>query len=313
MDRVAQSVPKSLPSAKLAIIGGSDAHLVLSKIGSRSHRIGALSTPFGLSSPLYLIHTEEFTFLFLARHGDEGYTMAAPFVNYRANIWSLKEFGVERIVAWSGPGAIDPSIVPGAIVLPDDLVDETRRRASSFYEGTGLGFIRQSPVFCPELRSGLLNAGSDFRDGGVYVCTEGPRLETPAEIRKYAQYGGQMVGMTLAPECFLARELEICYAPICYISNYAEGVRPRENRPGELFEGLLDAGENAKVTNAVQEVAKCALAVLHIMKDAPRKCKCARAMERYRLSGRVGDDWHTWIRNSEFRIPDSELDGSEIS
>ena len=313
MNRVAQSVPKSLPSAELAIIGGSDAHLVLPRIGSRSHWSGALSTPFGLSSPLHLIHTEEFTFLFLARHGDEGYTLAAPFVNYRANIFAMKECGVERIVAWSGPGAIDPNLAPGELVVPDDLIDETRRRPSSFYEGTGLGFIRQSPVFCPELRSALLSAGSDCLDGCVYVCTEGPRLETPAEIRKYAQYGGQMVGMTLAPECFLARELEICYAPICYISNYAEGVRQRENRPGELFEGLLDAGENARVTNAVQEVAKCALAALHIIKDAPRECTCARAMERYRLSGRVGDDWHTWICDSEFRIPDSGLGGSEIS
>ena len=152
-----------------------------------------------------------------------------------------------------------------------------------------------------------MKAGEGCHDGGVYVCTEGPRLETPAEIRKFALYGGQLVGMTLAPECFLARELEICYAPICYISNYAEGVLPREYRPGECFEGLLNSKEKVKVDEAVREVASLAVAALGAVRELPRECACARSMERYRRSGRIGDDWHTWVGESEFRIPDSGL------
>ena len=297
MDQVAHSVPNPTTSAKLAIIGGSDAHIVLPSLGLRSSRIGEVQTPFGISSSLHLIYMGDSEFLFLARHGDRGYELAAPFVNYRANIWALKECGVERIVAWSGPGAIDPSFVLGSIVLPDDLIDETCRRVSTFYEGTGLGFIRQSPVFCPEIRSALLNS-EGCCDGGVYVCTEGPRLETPAEIRKFASYGGQLVGMTLAPECFLARELEICYAPICYISNYAEGVLPREYRAGECFEGLLNSKEKVKVDAVVRQVANLAVTALGAVRDLPRECSCARSMERYRRSGRIGDDWHTWFADS---------------
>lgn len=295
MRHPAQSVPNSLPKVRLALIAGSDAHAILPHLGTRSQEVGHIETPFGSSSPVHLLATEDLEFWFLARHGDRSYSIAAPFVNYRANIWALKELGVERIVAWSGPGAIDPSLNPGDLVCPHDLIDQTKRRASSFYEGTGLGFIRQFPVFCPELRSALLNAG-DCRDGGVYVCTEGPRLETPAEIRMFAQWGGQLVGMTLAPECFLARELEMCYAPICYVTNYAEGVRPCENRPGELFEGMMEPAEKAKVDAAVQEVARRAVAALAAVRDAPRECSCGRSMERYRRSGRVGEDWHEWLR-----------------
>ena len=289
-------MPNSLPGARVAIIGGSGAHGILSQLGAHSCWTGNLLTPFGDSSPLHLIDTEDLTFWFLARHGARAYSLAAPFVNYRANIWALKECGVERVIAWSGPGAIDPAFTPGGLVIPDDLIDETRRRASSFYEGTGLGFIRQSPVFCPGLRSALLNCGRDCHDGGTYVCTEGPRLETPAEIRKFAQYGGQLVGMTLVPECFLARELEMCYAPVCYVTNYAEGVRPRENRPGELFEGLLDLEEKKKVDAAVRDAADCAIAALSAVENKPRECSCGKSMERYRLRGDIGEDWHTWIR-----------------
>ena len=105
-----------------------------------------------------------------------------------------------------------------------------RQRAgiTRFIEGLGIGFIRQNPVFCPELAEGLRTAivavQGHCRTDDVYVCTQGPRLETRAEIRKFAEYGGTLVGMTLVPEAFLAKELEMCYCPVCYVTNYAEGV-----------------------------------------------------------------------------------------
>jgi len=280
-----------------AIIGGSQGYRVLAELRF-SETIGPIGTPFGLSAPIHKLVAGHEDVFFLSRHGEQGYCVSAPFVNYRANIWALKELGVSRIVAWSGPGAIDPSIPIGDILVPCDVIDETRGRPATFFEGLGIGFIRQNPVFCPDLSERLSNAiESRFghcRTEDVYVCTQGPRLETRAEIRKFASYGATLVGMTLVPEAFLARELEICYCPICYVTNYAEGVTDRPYRPGELFEGLLSSDEKAVVDAAVAALPQIALEVLTEPRCAGR-CLCNQSMERYRRRGDIGKDWHTWI------------------
>jgi len=282
---------------------------------------GALETPFGLSAPIHKLPTPPSPPLgkggkcgpspplskggkggvevyFLSRHGEQGYSISAPFVNYRANIWALKELGVGRIVAWSGPGAIDPAIPIGDILVPDDLIDETRGRATTFFEGLGIGFIRQNPVFCPclsdRLRKAIESRIGRCRAHDIYVCTQGPRLETRAEIRKFAAYGATLVGMTLVPEAFLARELEMCYCPVCYVTNYAEGVVDRAYQPGELFEGLLSPHEKAAVDAAVAAIPHIALEAL--LQPDDDQCLCPRSMERYRLRGDIGEDWRTWIR-----------------
>ena len=212
-------------SYKFAVIGGSGGFLFLD--GKLGKEIGKkkIKTPFGLSSPVHFYETENFRFAFLSRHGERGYEISAPFVNYRANIWALKEVGVERIIAWTGPGIINRKFKVGDYVLPDDLIDETKARKYTFFEKKGLGFIRQNPVFCPELRTSAKNVMKElkqrFHPEATYVCTEGPRLETPAEIKMFKKLGGDLVGMTLIPECFLAKELEICYLPVCYLTNYA--------------------------------------------------------------------------------------------
>jgi 5'-methylthioadenosine phosphorylase len=219
-------------------------------------------------------------------------------VNYRANIWALKELGVTRIISWSGPGAIDTGLPIGQFVVPGDLIDETKSRPSSFFEGSGLGFVRQNPVFCATLAGSLADVLNELdltcQRGGVYVCTEGPRLETPAEVRKFRILGGDMVGMTLVPEVFLARELEMCYAPMCYVTNYAEGIRERPFDPGVLFEGLLDEEERRAVDAAVNQFPLIieAMASRSLDRDA---CACSRLMERYRRRGDIGQDWHTWV------------------
>jgi len=285
-------------SDTLAVIAGSGAHTVLKAKAQHFKRLGPAPTPFGLSAPIYRARLVETHFLFLPRHGETGYEIAAPWVNYRANIYALKEHGVSRIIAWSGPGAIDNSLNIGEYVLPHDLIDETRGRESSFYKGTGLGFLRQHPVFCPELHDGAVVAFSrlrlDYRPQGVYVCTQGPRLETTAEIRRFRQWKAHLVGMTLAPEVFLARELEMCYHPICYVTNYAEGVKQREPRPGELFEGLVEEAEQQLVQQAVERFLDIAAFIFKALPEE-RDCPCRLAMERYRREGRVGEDWRTWI------------------
>jgi 5'-methylthioadenosine phosphorylase len=289
-------------SATLAVIGGSLAYELLESGGLSGERIPPMHTPFGPSQPIIKLCIGGHEVLFLSRHGEHGYYIGAPWVNYRANIWALKECGISRIVSWSGPGAIDESLQIGQFVLPDDLIDETRNRNYSFFEGTGCGFIRQNPVFCPTLRNTLVDVidllGLACRAKGTYVCTEGPRLETPAEIRKLRMMGGDMVGMTLVPEAFLAKELEMCYAPICYIMNYAEGVRKRPFLPGVLFEGLLDEQEKASVDAAVNHFPAIIESLASVEDDDGNLCYCSLLMERYRKRGDIGPDWHTWIRAS---------------
>lgn len=284
---------------KLAIIGGSQGYRVLaSEIGSTT--LDPIETPFGFSPPIHKLPIDDAEVYFLSRHGEKGYSVSAPFVNYRANIWALKELGVTRIVAWSGPGAISPDIPIGDILVPGDLMDETRNRAYTFFEGLGIGFIRQNPVFCPSLAADLKRAIEakigHCRTDDVYVCTEGPRLETRAEIRKFAGYGATLVGMTLIPEAFLAKELEMCYCPVCYVTNYAEGVVDRQYRPGELFEGLLSAEEKKSVDAAVTALPEIALQAL-LGTEEPA-CLCNLSMERYRRRGDIALDWHTWIQKS---------------
>ena len=187
----------------------------------------------------------------------------------------------------------------GQYVLPDDLLDETKRRTYTFFEGLGIGFVRQNPVFCPEL---LVNASTvlsdldaEHRDTATYVCTEGPRLETPAEIRKYKAFGGDLVGMTLVPEVFLAKELEMCYMPICYVTNYAEGIKPSRFVPGVLFEGLISDEQRRIVDAAVGRFPEIIRELVSRLSSRERTCACGRLMERYRRRGDIGEDWHTWV------------------
>lgn len=288
-----------------AIIGGSSGFRFLEHRRDGLERIGPIQTPFGDSASVYRGSEAGTEYLYMSRHGERGYSITASFVNYRANVWALKELGVERIVAWSGPAAIDPSIRVGEILVPGDVVDETKRREYTFFDGLGIGFVRQNPTFCPKLSLALSSAVTDrygaCRTDDVYVCTEGPRLETVAEIRKFASYGGTLVGMTLVPEAFLAKELEMCYAAICYITNYAEGVRERSFQPGVLFEGLLDETEVQSVDDAVAAAAEIALSALVRENNTERECACPKLMERYRRRGDIGEDWHSWIEGKRDR------------
>lgn len=284
---------------RLAIIGGSKAYELLQRGALKGKRLGERDTPFGESAPVFLIDATGREVIFLSRHGESAYACAAPWVNYRANVYALKDLGATAIIAWSGPGAIDTSYNVGQFVVPHDIVDETRNRPSSFFVGGGLGFLRMDKPFCPTLRNVLATVldelSCEHTDKAVYVCTEGPRLETPAEIRKYGSYGGQLVGMTLAPEAFLARELEMCYAALCYVTNYAEGVRECEHVAWELFGGLSSKEEAQRVERAVQTFPQIIEVAAERFGLESRVCSCGSAMERYRKEGRISGDWRSWI------------------
>ena len=307
--RVLRAAAK-VETPRVLLLGGSGAYSL--PPGTPGARLSSrrVRTPYGLSNPVHLCEKDGFRFFFLSRHGEKGYETTAPYVNYRANVYAAKSLGVTRIIAWTGPGAISRKYRPGDLVLPDDLLDFTRNRPSTFYEGKGIGFLRQYPVFCEVLRGALRDAaqrGGALRGfakrsgagrlhfGGTYACTEGPRLETPAEIRFLAGAGADLVGMTLCPEAFLARELEICYAPVAYVTNYAEGVRKMPYRRGALFEGMLPPEEASAVEDAKNAIPGIAIAAGRALAAAERDCPCAVSMERYRKRGLVGPDFREWV------------------
>lgn len=166
---------------------------------------------------------------FLARHGTS-HTVPPHMVNYRANIAALRHLGVDAVIATASVGTLRREIAPGSRVLIDQFIDFTRNRPSSFFDGSGgrVVHVDLTEPYCPEVRAAIRRAaaacGQEIIDGGCYVCTAGPRFETPAEIKMMAGWGGDLVGMTNVPEVVLAREAGLCYAAIALVTNYAAGI-----------------------------------------------------------------------------------------
>lgn len=245
-------------------------------------------TPFGCSTPVLFMERGERRFYVLPRHGEREYRVTAPFVNYRANIWGLKSLGVRRIVAWSGPGALSKEFRIGELVLPADLLDLTRNRASTFFEDKGYGIIRQNPTFCPTLEHALGQVMDEMalkpRRDAVYAVSEGPRLETPAEVRMLKILGADLVGMTLAPEAFLARELEMCYHPVAYVTNYAEGV-----------DEIDEERRKSWIDQALELLPEITWNFLELLPETATACMCEDSMLRYKRRGIISDDFREWI------------------
>lgn len=205
-----------------AIIGGSG---IKSIIKGDEKTIG---TPYGPSPSIIHGHVAGRSVYFLPRHG-EHHQYPPHMVNYRANIWALKQLGVERIIATNAVGGINQELTPGDIVIPVDLVDMTKSRKRTFYDTAPVTHIDVSQPYCPTLRRLLTETARmkkvSVHENIVMAATEGPRYETPAEIRMLKTVGCGIVGMTGAPEAFLARELELCYASISFVSNMAAGLQ----------------------------------------------------------------------------------------
>jgi 5'-methylthioinosine phosphorylase len=210
----------------LAIIGGSG----LSALSDMTElRHVAARTAYGEpSAALAFGKVNGRDIVFLARHG-EGHGIAPHEINYRANIWALKEAGVQGVVAVATVGGIRREFGPGALVVPDQIVDYTWGRRSTFFEGTGakVTHIDFTEPYAGALRARILAAakacGEAVADGGVYAATQGPRLESAAEITRLERDGADLVGMTGMPEAALAREAGIEYAAIAVVANHAAG------------------------------------------------------------------------------------------
>ena len=283
----------------LASIGGTAAYDLLREGALVAKRLGPQNSPFGDSQPIYLCESRFGQFYFLSRHGERGYDLAPTFVNYRANVYALKALGVRAVASWSETRAINHNFKIGQYVLVSDLIDETVSRTNTFFENQGLGLVRQWPVFCPSLRTALATTLGEencpYTDQGVYVCVEGPRQETPAEARKYAAYGGELIGHSLAPEVFLTRELQMCYASVCYVAHYAEtgsDFRPFEN--GRL---LQPTQERQRAAAAVERLPRILERLCDVLERIPGICQCESSMADYIARGQVDTDWRTWFNH----------------
>lgn len=289
----------------LACIGGRAAYDLLHAGALVAERLGPRPTPFGESQPIFRCESRFGGFYFLSRHGETSYERTPTFVNYRANIYALKDLNVRSIISWSETRGISHNFKIGQYVVVDDLVDETRSRPQTFFANRGLGHIRQWPVFCPSLRKALIDSLSaedcEYTDRGVYICVEGPRHETPAETRKYASYGGELLGQALVPEIFLARELQMCYASLCYVARYAEDGT--NYRPFEDGRALAEKTERERATAAVERIPRLLERFARMLTQTPSLCRCESSMQAHTSSGDLEWDWRSWFHDGPTNKP----------
>jgi 5'-methylthioadenosine phosphorylase len=243
----------------LAIIGGSG----LARLGGlKNTRRTAVRTPYGAASAaLTLGRIGAREVVFLARHGD-GHTIAPHEVNYRANLWALKKAGAREVLSVATVGGISASLGPGTLIVPHQIIDYTWGRASTYFEGKGkaVQHVDFTEPYSRGLRKQILSAARSCRqrvkDKGVYATTQGPRLESAAEIERLGRDGADLVGMTGMPEAALAREISLEYAAIAVVANYAAGRgESRRAIPLEKIPAVLDEAMG-RVRRIIEELCK---------------------------------------------------------
>ena len=247
--------------ARIAIIGGTG---LASLSDLNVQQVQSLDTPFGCSSGS-LVHgeLEGAGIVFLCRHGDD-HTIPPHKINYRANIWALHNIGVTHVIAVACVGGINPDIPPKKIIIPNQIIDYTYSRAATFFdeELEHVTHIDFTQPYCDELRQILLQAakevGLNVCMNGTYGATQGPRLETAAEIDRLERDGCDIVGMTGMPEAALAKELELCYATVAISANWAAGRSKNEITIEEI---------RNTVEEGMQSVTHLLRSTIKILKD----------------------------------------------
>jgi 5'-methylthioadenosine phosphorylase len=253
---------------KIAVIGGSG---IYDPEIFKSERSVKLSTPYG--SPSGAIEVGSMggvEVAFFPRHG-KGHAIPPHKVNYRANIWALKELGVERIIAASACGSLKEDYTPGSLVVVDQYIDFTKKREYTFYDGGQVHHVSLADPFCRPMSDLCIDAGKklglNVHPRGTYICIEGPRFSTRAESKMFRTFA-DIIGMTLVPECQLARELEMCYVTLAMVTDYDVW----QERPVSAQEVLEIMGKN------VSNVRKIMTEVLPKL-PATRNCECASALK----------------------------------
>jgi len=255
-----------------AVIGGSGLYDISGLSDTREHD---MDTPFGAPSAPILtgtLHGQRIAFL--SRHG-RGHFLSPSEVNYRANIYALKSLGVERVISVNACGSLREDFAPGDIVIPDQLFDHTKSRTNTFFEAGLVAHIGTADPFCPELSAELVNAvgttEATVHPKGSFITIEGPRFSTRVESNTFRTWGLSIIGMTSAPEAFLAREAEMCYASIAHITDYDVWHTSEEPVTVEMVMEIISQNT---------EIVKQSIDVLARHPLPPeRECHCAQALE----------------------------------
>lgn len=261
--------------ADVAIIGGTgvyDPGLLSDKKEIKVY------TPYGDPSDLITLgRYADRNVAFIPRHG-KGHSIPPHKIPARANIWALKQLGVTRILAPAAVGSMQMELKPGHIAIPDQFVDFTKSRQYSFYDGGEVCHVSTADPFCPELRELAIQTAKginlNVHDRATYVCIEGPRYSTRAESRFFKDFvKADIIGMTLVPECVLAREAEICYLSIASITDYDVWAE----KPVSTKEVIETLEKN------VQNTRKLLAELIPKIPSTRKKCDCGKALEGAKL------------------------------
>jgi 5'-methylthioadenosine phosphorylase len=257
----------------IGVIGGSGFYEFLDSAEEVS-----VETPFGRpSDPLVIGEVAGRRVAFVPRHGRD-HRFPPHQIPYRANLWALRAVGVRQVLAPSAVGSLTPALGPGALVVPDQVVDRTSGRAQTFYDEGGAVHVQFADPYCPVGRAAAVTtaraAGWDPAPSGTLVIIEGPRFSTRAESRWYAGQGWSIIGMTGHPEAVLARELALCYTPICLVTDTDAGVEEGEGVTQDEVFAMFAAN-----------VTRLRELLMQLIGDLPatRDCPCPHALDGLKL------------------------------
>lgn len=264
--------------AEIGVFGGSGFYSLLDEVQEVS-----VSTPYGpTSDSVFLGEIDGVRVAFLPRHG-RSHTVPPHRINYRANVWAMKELGVSQILAPCACGSLKPELERGDIVLCDQYVDRTKARPDTYYDGPTVAHVASGEPFCPRLRGSLLAGGRDLgyrmHEKGTVVVIEGPRFSTKAESRWFAGMGWDVVNMTAYPEVHLAREMALCYSSIAVVTDYDAGLADDPSITAVTVAEVLD--------NFARSISRLRTLLFHVI---PRlgetgSCSCSQALEGAIISG----------------------------
>lgn len=267
-----------MQKAEIGIIGGSGLYAMPGLTGVHEERV---ETPFGEPSDAFVLgELEGRKVAFLARHG-RGHRILPSELNFRANIYAMKKLGVERILSMSAVGSLKEEHKPGDFVVPDQFIDRTFHRVSTFFGEGIVGHVAFGDPVCSIVAAVMTDAckqeGVPAVQGGTYVCMEGPQFSTRAESNLYRSWGADVIGMTNLQEAKLAREAEICYATAAMVTDYDCWREGHDDVTVEQIVAVL----NQNAANACR-VVKAAVAAM----PRERKCACATALQFAILTSR---------------------------
>jgi len=269
LDKVGSVGMGMTETAEIGIIGGTG---VYDQDNFENVKEIKVFTPFGETSDLVSVGLyRNIRVAFIPRHG-RNHTIPPHRVNYRANVWALKQLGVKRVIASSAVGSLREDYEPGNFVIPDQLIDRTKKRLDTFYEGEQICHISTADPFCQQLRLFFIEfaqrLGLNVKTSGTYVCIEGPRFSTKAESRLFRMWKADIIGMTIYPECVLAREAELCYVPISMVTDYdVWAEKPVSTK--EVVETMRKNNENFKklILEAIPQIPET------------KDCECGSALK----------------------------------